>query len=103
MLHETDSADLIDFAKRWASLGDAVAEQVEQVLDDPRAAAGQGRADLEVNTNAIEVAKERLGGLNEELDQAFEEYFALPVHSEGGITRRGRRGSSRSRRLRRRS
>jgi hypothetical protein len=35
------------------------------------------RADLEVNPNAIELARERLGGLNEEIDQAFEEYFSL--------------------------
>jgi hypothetical protein len=77
MLYDTDSADLIDFARRWAGLGDAVADQVVQVLDDPRAAAGHGRADLEVNPNAIVLAKERLGGLNEELDEAFGEYFAL--------------------------
>jgi hypothetical protein len=77
MLYETDPGDLIDFAKRWASLGDAIAEQVEQVVDDPRAAAGQGRADLEVNPNAVELARERLGGLNEGLDQALAEYFDL--------------------------
>ena len=79
MLYDTDSADLIDFAKRWARLGDAIADQVVQVLDDPRAAAGlnEDRADLEVNPNAIVLARERLGGLNEEIDQAFEEYFAL--------------------------
>ena len=79
MLYDTESADLIDFAKRWADLGDAVAEQVVQVLDCPRLAAGLNpdRADLEVNPNAIHLARERLGGLNEEIDQAFEEYFAL--------------------------
>jgi hypothetical protein len=79
MLYDTDSADLIDFARRWAGLGDAVADQVVQVLDDARAAAGlrEDRADLEVNPNAIVLARERLGGLNEEIDQAFEEYFAL--------------------------
>ena len=79
MLYDTDSADLIDFAKRWAGLGDAVAEQVERVLDNTRAAAGLNpdRADLEVNPNAIHLARERIGGLNEEIDQAFEEYFAL--------------------------
>jgi hypothetical protein len=78
MLYETDSADLIDFAKRWASLSDAVAEQVEQILDCPRAAAGlvEAQADLEVNPNAIRLARQRLEGLNEELDQAFEDYFA---------------------------
>ena len=79
MLYDTDSAELIDFAKRWSDLGDAVAEQVERVLDDVRLAAGLNpdRADLEVNPNAITLARERLGGLNEEIDQAFEEYFDL--------------------------
>jgi hypothetical protein len=50
---------------------------VSQVVDDPRAAAGQGRADLEVNPNAIELAKERIGGLNEGIDTAIGEYFDL--------------------------
>jgi hypothetical protein len=77
MLYEIDAGDLIDFARRWAGLGDAVAEQVSQVVDDPRAAAGLRRADLEVNPNAIELAKERIGGLNEGIDTAIEEYFEL--------------------------
>lgn len=79
MLYETDAEDLLRFAKRWASLGDAVAEQAEQVLDCPRVAAGlvEAQADQKVNPNAIKLARERLGGLNEELDQAFEDYFAL--------------------------
>lgn len=34
-MHDTDPADLIEFATRWATLGDAVTEQVRQVLDDP--------------------------------------------------------------------
>jgi hypothetical protein len=77
MLQEIDAGDLIDFARRWADLGDAVADQVTQVLDDPRAAAGLRRADLEVNPNAIELAKERIGGLNEGIDTAIAEYFDL--------------------------
>jgi len=48
MLYEIDAGDLIDSARRWAGLGDAVAEQVSQVVDDPRAAAGLRSADLEV-------------------------------------------------------
>ena len=78
MLYDTDSADLIDFARRWARLGDAVADQVEQVLDDPRAAAGlnEDRADLEVNPNSIVLARDRIGGLNEEIDEAIADYFA---------------------------
>ena len=35
------------------------------------------RADLEVNPNAIELARERIGGLNEGIDTAIEEYFEL--------------------------
>lgn len=77
MLHEIDAGDLIDFARRWADLGDAVTEQVVQVVNDPRAAAGLRRADLEVNPNAIELARERIGGLNEGIDTAIEEYFEL--------------------------
>ena len=77
MLYEIDAGDLIDLARRRAGLGDAVSEQVERIVDDPRGAAGFGRADLEVNPNAIYLAQERLQGLNEDLDDAFEEYFAL--------------------------
>jgi hypothetical protein len=77
MLYEIDAGDLIDFARRWAGLGDAVAEQVERIVDDPRAAAGLRGADQEVNPNAIELAKERIGGLNEGIDTAIEEYFEL--------------------------
>jgi len=77
MLYEIDAGDLIDFARRWAGLGDAVADQVSRVVDDPRAAAGFRRADLEVNPNAIELARERIGGQNEGIDAAIEEYFEL--------------------------
>jgi len=77
MLYELDAGDLIDFARRWAGLGDAVADQVSRVVDDPRAAAGLGRADLEVNPNAITLARERIGGQNEGIDTAIEEYFDL--------------------------
>ena len=77
MLYEIDAGDLIDFARRWADLGDAVAGQVSQVVDDPRAAAGLRRADLEVNPNAIELARERIGGQNEGIDTAIGEYFDL--------------------------
>jgi hypothetical protein len=57
MLYETDAEDLIDFAKRWASLGDAVAEQVEQILDCPRVAAGlRDRAGLYSGSSHLEPA-----------------------------------------------
>jgi hypothetical protein len=82
MLHEIDAGDLIDFTRGWADLGDAVADQVSQVVDDPRAAAGLRRADLEVNPNAIELARERIGGLNEGIDTAIEEYFDLLAEAQ---------------------
>jgi len=77
MLYEIDAGDPIDFARCWAGLGDAVSEQVSQVVDAPRAAAGLRSTDLEVNPNAIELAKERVGGLNEQIDTGIEEYFEL--------------------------
>jgi hypothetical protein len=64
-----------------------VSEQVSQVVDDPRAAAGLRRADLEVNPNAIELAKERIGGLNEGIDTAIEEYFDLLADREADHAR----------------
>jgi hypothetical protein len=67
MLYETDAGDLIDFAKRWADLGDAVAEQVSAVVDDPHTDA--------VNPNAIELVRQRIGGLNEGIDDAIAEYL----------------------------
>jgi hypothetical protein len=101
MLHEIDAGDLIDFARRWADLGDAVADQVSQVVDDPPAAAGLRRADLEVNPNAIELARERLGGLNER--ECFILHLLRPLALYGstlGGKPRGRvlrRGSARGR------
>jgi len=67
-LTDVDSADLIDFAKAWASLGDAVTEQVEKVLEYG--------TEAEVNPNAIRLAQERIGGRNEEIDDALEEWLA---------------------------
>lgn len=67
-LHEIDAGDLIDFAKRWAGLGDAVAEQVSAVVDNQHTDA--------VNPNAIELARQRISGLNEGIDEAIAEYLA---------------------------
>jgi len=69
MLYDIDPGDLIDFARRWAALGDAVAEQVAQVVDDPNTNA--------VNPNAIELARQRIGGVNEGIDEAIAEYLEL--------------------------
>ena len=68
MLYETDPGDLIDIAKRWAELGDAVAEQVADVVDNPRTD--------EVNPAAIELARGRIRGFNQGIDLAIDEYLA---------------------------
>lgn len=66
-LAQVEVSDLLAFAKEWASLGDSVQTQVENVIDNPE--------NDEVNPNAIKLAKERLGGMNNDIDQAFECYF----------------------------
>jgi hypothetical protein len=68
MLYETDAGDLIDFAKRWAELGDAVAEQVADIVDNPQTD--------EVNPAAIELARGRIRGFNQGIDLAMDEYLA---------------------------
>jgi hypothetical protein len=68
MLYETDAGDLIDFAQRWAGLGDAVAEQVADIVDNPQT--------NEVNPAAIDLARSRLQGLNQGIDLAMDEYLA---------------------------
>jgi len=68
MLYDTDPGDLIEFAKAWAELGDAVAEQVADIVDNP--------ATDEVNPAAIELAQRRIRGFNQGLDLAMDEYLA---------------------------
>lgn len=67
MLYEADPGDLIEFAKRWASQGDAVTEQIEEVVNDP--------GTDEVNPAAIELARGRIQGLNQGVDLAIDEYL----------------------------
>lgn len=67
MLYETDPGDLIEFAKRWANLGDAVTEQIEDVVNDP--------ATDEVNPAAIDMAYSHLQGLNQGIDLALDDYL----------------------------
>ena len=64
----SDIGEVIHFAKQWASLGDVIASQVESLVDDPSRAG-------DVNPAAIQLAKDRLVGLNEGLDAVFAEYF----------------------------
>ena len=68
MLYDIDAEDLIDFAQRFADLGDAVSMQVARLVENP------DHDDL--NPAAIRMARDRIGGLNEEIDEAIADYFA---------------------------
>lgn len=69
-VYDTDPADLIKFADRWASLGEPVQSQVKQVLN-----LGVG---ARVNHRAIEHARTQISGYNEQLDQMLDEYLMDP-------------------------
>jgi len=68
-MKDAESFELIQFAKAWSDLGCMITNQVEELLNDISGASE------EVNPNAIKTAKESLGGMNEEIDQIFSEYF----------------------------
>jgi len=65
-LYGADAYDLQRFAEAYAGLGDAVGEQVWDLLD----------GNDEVNPTAVRLIRERLGGMNRELDDALESYDA---------------------------
>ena len=66
-LYDVDARDLIDFGNRWAGLGEAVTQQVEELLRNPNSE--------EVSASAIRRASERLRNLNETLDQVFADFL----------------------------
>ena len=69
-MYDTDPKDLIDFARRWAELGDAVAEQVARVVEEPDCGScWEEGSESGVNPAAIKMAGDRLEGLNGELDE----------------------------------
>ena len=65
-MYETDAGDLIDFAQRWANLGDTITSQVTRVVDDPKNA--------DVNPAAIDLAAQEFRGFNQGIDQALDDY-----------------------------
>lgn len=67
-IREVESYELLQFAEAYAGLGDAVQEQLAHVLDGT--ASGSN-----VNPNAVALIKERLGGMNEEIDNAIAAYY----------------------------
>ncbi|MDY7091586.1 MAG: hypothetical protein SX243_01300 [Acidobacteriota bacterium] len=75
-MNDIDTADLITFANRWAKLGDAIASQVTQLVEDPHCGnCWQEGNEHGVNPVAIEKAYERLQGLNDELDELLEAFL----------------------------
>lgn len=62
---DIDIVDLIEFADVWGGLGDAVQEQVRDLLDDPEA---------DVNSNAVKLAKRKLLGWHPDLDSALNDW-----------------------------
>ncbi len=76
-MNDCDAQELIEFAKRWAALGDAVAEQAERVVCNSDVGScwdddtdGDG-----VNPRAIELAADRLQGLNDDIDEALADFL----------------------------
>lgn len=64
-LNECSAEALLEFAKAYRSMGDAVAEQLLKLLDDPLA---------NINPNAVDEMKRALGGVNQEIDIAIESW-----------------------------
>lgn len=68
-LNECSAEALLEFAKAYRSMGDAVAEQLHELMGDDQA---------DLNPNAVDLIKKTLGGVNEEIDSAiavWEEYY----------------------------
>lgn len=74
-LREMEAYELLEFAKAYASLGNAVQDQLHDIMDDPQS---------DVNPNAIDLIKERLGGANEEIDYAIQAYEEYQTGNPGG-------------------
>ena len=62
-LHRLPAHDLLVFAKAYAMLGRAVQEQLDNMISDPDGA--------NVNGNAVDMIKDRIGGANAEIDEAI--------------------------------
>ena len=63
-LYDLDVSELLEFAESYTSLGAAVQDQLRKLLD-------RGE-DAEVNSNAVQMIEDRLGGMNHQIDVAIE-------------------------------
>lgn len=64
VLYKVDAASLITFAKAYASLGLAVQEQLDDLVEFQEGA--------DINHNAFDVMERALRGMNRELDEAMD-------------------------------
>jgi hypothetical protein len=71
-LYELTGLDLVDFARTVMNLGDAVVEQLADILS--------GSYD-DINPNALDMIEEELGGVNSDIDEAIQ---AAREHLEQG-------------------
>lgn len=69
MFDELDVTDLLDFAKRYNDLGEAVQEQLDSLLDG-----NQDNWHDDINPNAVKLLKEHLGGFHPDIDDAIQNY-----------------------------
>lgn len=63
-LYELTGLDLVDFARTVMNLGDAVVEQLADILS--------GSYD-DINPNALDMIEEELGGINSDIDEAIKD------------------------------
>jgi hypothetical protein len=83
-MYDTDPTELIEFATRWADLGDTVTEQVVRVIEDPDCGScWEEGTEHGVNPAAIELARDRLRGLNEGIDEALDEFLDSVARHDG--------------------
>ncbi len=64
-LRGADADDLLRFARAYADLGDAITEQLRDILDGDYS---------DINDNAVRYLREHLAGFNTEIDDALEAY-----------------------------
>lgn len=67
VLYKVDAASLITFAKAYASLGLAVQEQLDDLVEF--------QEDADINHNAFDVMERALRGMNRELDEAMDAWY----------------------------
>lgn len=77
-LYELDATDLIGFAKAYAGLGNAVQEQLDDILDEAE--------NDDVNPNAVDLMQRELGGFNEEIDETIAIYKEWRTGAPAGMS-----------------